>query len=78
MHLNSCHDVSDLTQKEFLKPGETELALISKSMVFKFSFFLFFLPLAGVGTWEQDRINYRPFSSCISVCLCLLHTDFIR
>ena len=59
MHLNSCLDVSDLTQKEFLKPGETELALISKSMVFKFSFFLFFLPLAGVGTWEQDRINYR-------------------
>lgn len=47
MYLNSCLDVSDLTQKEFLKPGETELALISKSMVFKFSFFL---PLAGVGT----------------------------
>ena len=40
MYLNSCLDVSDLTQKEFLKPGETELALISKSMVFKFSFFL--------------------------------------
>lgn len=47
MYLNSCLDVSDLTQKEFLKPGETELALISKSTVFKFSFFL---PLAGVGT----------------------------
>lgn len=75
MYLNSCLDVSDLTQKEFLKPGETELALISKSTVFKFSFFL---PLAGVGTWEQDRINYRPFFSCISVRLCLPHTDFIR
>lgn len=49
MHLNSCLDVSDLTQKEFLKPGETELALISKSMVFKFSFFLFFFALSRSG-----------------------------
>lgn len=53
--------MSELTQKGFLKPEATELALISKFVVFKG--FFFYLPLAGVGACEQDSINYRSFSA---------------